>query len=120
MLEWIAYGEDWSFTSDDGGPGDVPAFGVLVVSQPDPDVGRVLMWHPEKTFFVHAAEHGEWDVKDYAGLIDFLAHFPGCVVRFGRGVPNPRFRAVMERAANDPRLPVKSGWRQGEEKPRGL
>lgn len=125
-MDWIAYGTngppetDWDFTSEQGGPGGVPPFGVLVISQPDPVVGRVLNWNSEKGYFVFVHEHGEWDCKDFAGMIDALAHFPGCVVRFGRGVPNIAFDRIMRRAVEDPRLPPKSGWKAGEERPRGV
>lgn len=110
----IYYDDDSTFDSSQGGPGDAPAWGALCVVQPDPAVGRVVMWHPEKGYFVWCREHGEWDVKDFAGLLDCLANFPGCVVRIGRGVPNAVFRAVYARAASDPDFPTKSGIRAGE------
>lgn len=115
MLAWRAYYDDGStFSSEDGEPSEAPPWGLLVVVQRDPEVGRFLTWHPEKGYFVWADAHGEWDVKDFTGLLDFLANFPGCVVRFGRGVPNRHFREIFARAAADPDFPKKSGLRAGE------
>lgn len=116
MIRWRVYYDNGStFDSSQGSPAQAPAWGVLCIVQPDPDVGRVVMWHPEKGFFVWCAEHGEWDVKDYAGLLDFLASYPGCVVKMGRGVPNSAFRAVFQRAVLDPDFPEKSARAVGEQ-----
>lgn len=72
------------------------------------------MWHPEKGYFVWCKEHREWDVKDFTGLLDFLANFPGCVVRMGRGVPNHMFREIYDKALADPDFPRKSAVRPDE------
>lgn len=110
MLVWrIYYGDSSTFDSSQGGPQDAPPWGVLCVVEPDPVTGRHIVADPQKGFFVWCDEHGEWDVKDYAGLLDFLAHFPGSVVRFGRGVPNAVFRTVLARANADPDFPKRSG-----------
>lgn len=115
MLKWrIYYDNGTTFDSTQGGPGDAPAWGALMIVQLDPTVGRHIMWHPEKGFFVWCKEHGEWDIKDFTGLLDFLANFPGCVVRMGRGVPNDRFQAIYRSAVDDPGFPKKSGLKGGE------
>lgn len=105
-MDWIVYGDGWDFTSEDGGPGDVPAFGLLGIAQLDPVSGYELL--RGRTYFVWTEARG-WDCHDMTGLIDRLAHEPGCVVRFGRSVPSSRYRQeLVERAASDDRLPRKS------------
>lgn len=115
MISWrIYYDNGVTFDSSQGSPKDAPAWGVLCIVQLDETVGRHIMWHPEKGFYVYAEEHGEWDIKDFTGLLDFLANFPGCIVKMGRGVPNHKFSETYARAAADPGFPKKSGMKPDE------
>lgn len=106
MIEWIAYGHGWEFTSEDGAARDVPPFGTLGVATVDPDHGYELL--AGKSYFAWSEGTG-WDQHDLVGLIDRLAYDPGCIVRMGRSRPTAEYRrSLTERAAADMRLPRQS------------
>lgn len=111
-MDWIAYFDDdgtiGSITSEEGGPADVPPFGTGIIGQADPDVGWTLLHRPDAHYFVHVEGRG-WNHCDIWGLVDHLANFPGCIVRMGRGIPNPWFKQLHEYAILDPRRPDRSG-----------
>lgn len=111
-MRWVAYGDGWERTSEDCEPSGVPAFGLLGIAQVSDAVGYELLHG--RSYFIWTDRYG-WDNHDRDGLIERLAHFPGCIVRFGRSVPTNRYRDLLiQRAANDDRLPRKSGTEKRE------
>jgi hypothetical protein len=115
-VRWaIYYGDGSSFTDEDGGPGEAPAFGVAVIVQESERVGRILIESFEgKDYYVFRA--GEWFVCDWTGLLDSLAHFPGCFVKFGRTFGDDDWARARTAAAADPRFRPKSA-RDGRREP---
>lgn len=112
MVSWIVYGDGFEHTDEHGPPTAVPPFGVLGIAVWSEAVGYELL--AEKTYFAWSESRG-WDQHDMTGLVDRLAHDPGCIVRFGRSVPTDRFRRELRaRAAADMRLPRKSGTERSE------
>ena len=108
-MRWaVYYGDGRRFTDSDGSPADAPAWDVQVIAQESDRVGRILIEQFEgKDYYVF--RDGEWYVCDYTGLIDSLAHFPGCIVRFGRTRSDGNYAAARQRALNDDYFPRKSG-----------
>lgn len=101
----IYYADGTTFSSDDGTPEDAPGLGVVVIPQSDPDVGRMMMARWD-----HYCWHGDqWWGHDIVGLIDCLA-LPGLNrVIHGRTVSQEDYRAIYQRALDDPDFVPKSG-----------
>lgn len=110
---WKIYYETSAFSSEDGDPEAAPTIGVLVIAQPDPDVGRILTCK----FDWYYAIGDEWFGSDWFGMIDGFMHRGARALKAGRTVSNRVFRQVYQQARHDPFLPVKSGWRHDERKP---
>jgi hypothetical protein len=109
MTEWIIFYDDEStFSSDDGGPGDAPGDGVIVVAVSDIGTGRVL-WHSADFYCWH--RENEWVPHNQRGLDRYLAdeREPGIFVA-GYSVPNARWQKVYAQALADARMPVKTAW----------
>jgi hypothetical protein len=111
--EWIIFYEDGStFSSDDGGPGDAPVDGVLIVAFSNINAGKVLL-HSADYYAWHYVEEtrGEWVPHGQRGLDYYLSkeNEPGIYVS-GYAVPNVQWQRICQQALNDTRLPDKSGW----------
>lgn len=109
-MEWIAYGDGWEFTSEDGGPEDVPGRGVQIIAQVHPEHGRQLVIsRPDYGWggYYWWTEDG-WYGGDMIGMLDYLMEPGFKVVKFGRSVPDLQFREVLRRANEDERLPPRS------------
>ncbi len=114
MPRWRLYYADGTiFSSDDGLPGDAPAFGVQCAVQPDPEVGRLCLNGWDWYYYHHG--HREWWGSDLHGLLDHLLHrTPITAICQGRNVHNTDYRRIMKRAQQDPDFPRKSGVRKSE------
>jgi hypothetical protein len=93
------------FTDADGEPGDACPFGVQLIQEEYENTGRTSVRMHDYYIF----RGGAWYGSDRAGLIDSLAHFPGCVVRFGRTLDQATYERIIHRARDDDYLPRKSG-----------
>jgi len=113
-VDWRIYYSDGStFDSSMGDPGDVPAYGVICIPQPDEMVGRVIMhgWD----WYYYVPEDKQWWGSDVFGVIDRLCHRLSVVALLqGRNLSNKDFASVMGRADKDPDFPPKSGKVHGE------
>ena len=99
-----------------GEPADAPGLGVVVIVQPDEDVGRMVMSRWDY-FCLH--DDGQWWVHDLTGLMDCLA-LPGFNrVLIGRTVSQDDWQAINAAALADPDFQPKSAERVLE-RPRGL
>lgn len=107
-MRWaIYYGDGSRFSSEDGPPERAPPWNVAGVVQPSDRVGRIIVAPFQgKDYFVW--REGEWYVCDFAGLMDSLAHFAGCVVRFGRTLPDDVWARVYQAMLDDPMFRPKS------------
>ena len=114
MINWRIYYEDGTtFTNLDGGPEDAPAFGMLMVVQHDDDVGRLVMhaWD----WFYWRADHQQWWGADIYGLLDQLLHNkPISALKQGRNTHTATYKAILQKAIEDPDFMPKSGNIQGE------
>lgn len=107
---WIIYyDDDTTFDSSMGEPEEAPTTGIIVIAQPDPDVGRHLIQRFDWYWWLE-----EWYGGDWFGMVDAFMHRRGRALKAGRTISNPRFQTIMKRAAEDSRLPVKSAWREDE------
>ena len=113
MLPWrLYYGDGATYDLSDGPADRSPPVDVQVIVQPDPDVGRILIAKHHNYWL----DQGVWYGGNDFGLFDYLTR-PGMkLVRFGRTIANDAFRALFERAANDPDFPRKSGWHPWEKR----
>lgn len=106
-LGWrVWYDHGGTFDDADGVPWDTPAFGVQVVTQADPDVGRFLLFRDDYFWW----EQGRWWSGDLFGVWDYLGRPGPRKVLFGRQMPNDGFAAVVKAAMDDPDLPEKTAW----------
>jgi len=106
----IYYGDGSTFCDADGRPEDAPGWGVVVIPQADPDVGRMMM-----SRWDHYCWHdGQWWGHDLVGLMDCLAGAGPSVVVHGRTVSQEQWRAIYAAALADPDLPPKSAAMPGE------
>lgn len=95
---WRLYYDDGStFSSEDGGPQDAPARGVIAILQPDPDVGH----HVVTGFDYYWIRDGVWFGGDLFGLFDHLITPGWKAVKFGRTTSNAEYRAIVARATAD-------------------
>jgi hypothetical protein len=106
---WRIYYDDGStFDSDQGAPGDAPAWGVLVILIADPEVGHMSLHGFDFYIFREM-----WLGVDRWGLTDYLFNvrplMEGLVV--GRTVPPAHFQETLKRAEDDPDFPPKSAYR---------
>lgn len=117
-MDWIVYGWDWEFTSEDGPPEDAPGLGVLIISQRDPLVGREAVGRPPEVIHgaaspsaVHAFwyEAGSWSAGDYVSYLTYLSRPGKKIIKMAATVPNAVFRDALHRANRDPRMWPKSG-----------
>lgn len=117
MLDWRIYYEDGStFDSSQGEPEDAPSYGVVVIVQPDEEVGRLIMhlWD----WFYWREDEQQWWGADVYGLHDqLLANKPIKAVKLGRNMNSQGFKAIMQRATDDPDFMIKSGVAKGVERP---
>ncbi len=99
-MEWkFYYGDDSTFTSDDGTPEEAPPLNVQAVVQNDPDphgTGRYV--HKEYDYYVFA--EGRWIGVDMFGLFDYLMR--SGLVKFGRMIPSAEYRKILKKATDDP------------------
>lgn len=113
-INWRIYYEDGStFTNLDGAPEDAPAFGMLMVVQTDPDVGRMIM-HAWDWFFWREDDQQWWGADIY-GLLDQMLHNkPLKALKQGRNTQTSNYQAILQRAIDDPDFPPKSAVKRGE------
>jgi hypothetical protein len=124
-MRWKLYYHDGStFSNEDGTWIDAPSLGALVLATEDPAVGRELDWGPRGEFFAWWPEATKPWGYDRVGVLDFLREvgrgtdvrladlsiddWIDAGVKLGRSVDNHVWQAVLDRAINDPYLPLKS------------
>lgn len=109
-MEWTIIYEDGSeFTSEDGTPEEAPPEGVQVIIDANPIVGRRVLTSPLGFYWY---ENGEWWVcLDFMGkgFTDYLRKPGYKVIKFGSTIGDDEFRALHDRAVDDPRFPFKKG-----------
>jgi len=117
-VNWkIYYGDDSTFSDQDGSPWCAPARNVQVIVMSDKDHG----WRTQAgdDYYVWDCRDGEtrwWGLKDRFGLYDYLIE-PGYKrVLFGRTITSDRFSVIFKRASNDPDFPKKTAFANKERK----
>lgn len=148
MIRWRVYYEDMTFSDEEGTANEAPAWGVLVIAQVDPDVGRFLQ-HGADYYWYDGAR---WYGGDLPGVYDYLLRL-GVVldkdlggfchawiedgiertgdilalhrfmarsglVKFGRHIPNASFEATYQQATIDTDFPPKSSFHWREKRPK--
>ena len=93
-------------TTYDGDPFNAPAFGVLLILEPDKESGRRFVSNGD--FYIWTGER--WFDVDYFGLIDYLAQPGHKKVIFGRLVSNEDWHKIYFLADNDPDFPRRTCW----------
>lgn len=119
--EWRIYYADRGSVDSETPVDEVPSRGVLVVVQPDPGVGRIILSGHD--YYVWREDATEWyGVFDRFGLWDYLASPGWKKILFGRTAPTPVYRAAYEEALRDPDFPSKSAFdgEQERERPPGV
>lgn len=117
-LRWrIYYGDGSTFDGRDGPASDAPARDVQMIAVADPDHGWYLV---RSTDYYWWLPNDTWNGGDIFGLFDYLIE-PGLKrVLFGRTIETARFRAIFDRAMNDPEIPQKTGWWPRERESGGI
>lgn len=114
-MRWkIFYDNGSTFTDVDGKPFDAPKRGVIAITVQDGEHGRALC--RDNDFYIWNVYDGNelWQGVDWFGLWDYLVD-PGVkIVLFGRTIGNKEYRNLINKVVNDPYLPNKTGWAQGE------
>ena len=115
MLEWrIYYSDGATFCNEQGGPEDAPPFGVAIIVQRDPQIGRALYQGYDYFYW----DGSVWGGCDNFGLIDRLAHrLPTRAVCVGRMIAPLEWAEICRKATDDPSFPRKSA-RASYETPR--
>lgn len=116
MIDWRIYYPDNTFDNTQGSVKEAPATGVQAIvirdtDDPAANVGRFILSRKD----YYWCENGEWYGGDIFGMFDFLMR--SGLIKFGRSIPNPEHREIMQHAIHDPDFPRKSGYRPGEMKP---
>jgi hypothetical protein len=115
-VRWrIYYGDDSTFSDEDGDPSQAPALDVQVVAVADETVGR--FFYSQRDYYWYDTDGGVWYAADLFGLWDYLARPGWKRVLFGRTRPRAEFEAVFRQAMADDYLPVKSAWDEREARP---
>ncbi len=110
MINWKVWFSDFfTFDSSQGGFSDVPPWDIQVIAERNDEVGRRLYSQADYYLFID----GKWVGVDWVGLIDYLVNVLK-IVKVGRMIDRELFRQILAQAHNDPDLPPKSGWLQGE------
>ena len=116
-MKWrVYYGDDSTFSDQDGGVDVAPFFDVQVIVQADKDHG----WRTQTGDYYVWDDRGLgycwWGVDD-VGLIDYL-HTDGWKrVLLGRKITSNRYNDIMRRALEDPDFPEKTSYAAGERIP---
>ena len=114
-MQWKIYYSDSTYSDDEGPPELAPKRDVQAVVVKSELVGRRV--ERGSDFYVWAPGRGGWRGVDQFGLYDYLIDPGHKVVLFGRVLSNPEYRAVFERAANDPDFPENSAIHPDERAP---
>lgn len=101
----LYYGDGAVFSDADGPPEQAPALNLQAIAQvADIEIGRRTVSGYDFYWF----DDGQWFGGDLFGLFDFLQR--ASVVKFGRAIDRPRYRAILARAVIDPDLQPKTAW----------
>ena len=109
-MDWrIYYADGSTFDSSQGEPKDAPGFRVVCIAMRNESVGRVICckwyayyWNPEER---------AWSGTDlFSMLIRRAMRLPTEAESFGEMLSNEHFNEIMDRAANDPDFPVRTGF----------
>ena len=113
-MKWrIYYADGSTFSNEDGCAHKAPAFGVIAVCQPCPDVGLETL----HAFDYYAYMEDRWNgFCGHDGLVDHITAYAPVLeaLKVGRQVPRAQYQKVMRVALHDPDFPRKSGKHPGE------
>jgi len=144
MVSWkIYYPDGVEFSSEDGGPEDAPAHGVLVICMSDPDNGRrfqcssdYYIWAKDEWWGVDRGGLYTYSVEE--GIIKFDEFYRPSVlhpsagwvevgdlgvfeylarrgnVKFGKTVRTESFNESIKKADQDPFFAPRTGWKRNE------
>ena len=110
MIWRVFYGDDATYSNEDGSPFDAPALNVQCIVHSDPEVGRTIRAKCDFYWLVGDSWHG----GDIFGLWDYLTRPGAKKVIFGRSLAPDEYDAVLKAALTDPDFPPKSARREGE------
>lgn len=111
MAKWlIFYGDNTTFSDQDGPPDQVPSNNVQVIAVEDEDCGRVLL--NSKDYYWWTGN--TWKTGDIFGLYDYLLQPGWKRVLFGRTIDNHEYQAILAKAGENNYLPSKSARRSWE------
>jgi len=108
-IEWIIYyGDDTSFTNEDGAPKDAPRGNVQCVAYADENAGRVVL--AEQDYYCWDFKDKVWVPHNFGGLLQYLRQLGvQKIVLEGYWIKRERYAALHNKATSDDRLPPMSG-----------
>ena len=138
-MDWkVYYGDDTTFSSEQGSPGDAPVWNVQTIVQPHMESGRIVLppydyyiWNGHRWWGVDAAGLSSWLVSlgllrlnrdtytkellrgDEWVLVDHVDLILNLAsmdipVLFGQTIEREDYFKIMSLATNDPDFPVKT------------
>jgi hypothetical protein len=109
MLKWrFYYGDESTFSNEDGSPEEAPGSDVQIIIQEDPENGRYFQSGSD--YYVWRDDR--WWGVDIFGLFDFLVD--NSLVKFGRTIDTKLHRKLHMKAEEDPDFPPRSRFQSGE------
>jgi len=117
-MKWkIYYGDDSTFSDQDGTPWIAPARDVQVIVMTSKDHGWRTQAGSDYYVWDDRGNGARWWGVDQFGMYDYLLD-PGYKrVLFGRTVTSDRFSEIYSRASVDPDFPKKTSNANKERKP---
>lgn len=118
-MRWcIYYGDDSTFSIEDGTAWIAPALDVQVIVIEDKDHGwRTQTGSDYYVYDVRGSEPAWWGV-DIFGMFEYLFTRPGYKrVLAGRTLTSERYSEIFKRAKEDPNFGKKTAFRRRERKP---
>lgn len=109
MTDWIIYyGDETTFSSDDGSPSDAPGINVQIIVQRnrDPREKNYLVWQSD--YYRWDAENKIWLGVDLFGLWDYLFNSIGNkAVKSGRAIDSDIFDELVKLAKGNELIPLR-------------
>ena len=98
LIDWkIYYGDGSVFTNLDGEPQDAPCGNVQRIAYYDAD-GRRKFCH-DKDYYIY--ENNCWYAVDMIGFLQYMSDPGFKIVKFGRMMPDLKFRELCSYIDND-------------------
>ena len=117
-MEWqIYYGDDSTFSSEDGEPHEIPddkRHNVMVCAVANIDLTGRDCWN-QSDFYIYHMDEG-WLPVDWTGMLDQILHNTHKITAAlqGRVTGDAKFKEILKRAQTEPGLPIKSADRKKE------